>query len=416
MTTRPNLQDIVAEAKRKGYFATEDFPKLRFSPQEFLQLAKLLEKEHIPFGKPEIKEESIAKLTEKEAHKIVDALRRGIPPIDGIDYYSEGRQLLLNQVSRDLTTVAQQKSLVRFLNADIGQGKTHTLYQLREFAFKRDFAVSIVTLSQNSCPLYDFMAVYHDVMWGLRTADQRQRPALSNIFDRWIEEIRKLNPGRVIRIVRNELPSDLRDIMASYADATNMFRPDEVKRELILKYLGGEKLYSRDLDALGIHFRLTSDNALQILSEMATTIRHIGFKGICILFDEAEAIHSFARSDHRDQAFRNLRQIINQSQTFPHCYFVYATTPSFFASYTNTQLHRQLSSDSVMELGSLMVEEMQRVGTKVAEIYAIASGWKVPAEVIQVIHRLADIMAEQRIGDYIRRAIAILDETRPNLE
>ncbi len=252
----------------------------------------------------------------------------------------------------DLDTIAEDRSIVRFLNADIGQGKTHTLYLLRELAYDRDFAVSMVTLSQNACPLYDFMAVYHEIMWGLRTADQRSRPALSNIFDRWLRDIRLLDEQQIYEIVENRLPPTLRDIMAAYVDTTNLLRPNEVKRQEILKYLSGERTGKREVKQLGINFCLDSTNAIQILSEMAATIRLIGFKGICILLDEAELIHSFARSSYQDQAYANLRQIIQQSQYFPHCYFLYATTPSFMGSY-DTFWIRQLTSDALLELEPL---------------------------------------------------------------
>ncbi|MBN1135455.1 MAG: DUF2791 family P-loop domain-containing protein [Anaerolineae bacterium] len=412
MGTQANLRAIVAEAKRKGYFDPDDHPKLRLSQQEVLELMGLLSKKGIPYGRPEVEVRPMDELTAKEALRIIDALRRGVPAAEGTAYYSVGRDDLLDRVAGDLKAVANGRSLVRSLNADIGQGKTHVLYLLREFAFAHDFAVSIVTLSQNSCPLYDFMAVYNQTMWGLRTDDQRHKPALSNIIDRWVEGIRELNPDRVRRIVEQELPKDLREIMAAYVDATNLFRPNETNRQLILKYLSGEKMALGDIRRLRIGFRLDSDNALQILSEMATTIRYIGFKGICILFDEADAIHSFAHSSQRDQAYANLQQIIQQSQWFPHCYFLYATTPSFFDSQGGGWLAQQLGSDSMLELGPLGIEERQAIATKICKVYARATGWEAPFDVIKVIHKAADRMTGERVGDYVRKTIAILDEKK----
>lgn len=409
MTAEPDIRAIVAEAKRKGYFSTDDFSGLRFSQQEMLELIALLNKKGIAFGRPEPEETPIDRLAEKEAKMTIVALRKGVPPIEGTHCYSVGRHELLDGVARDLTTAASRKSLVRFLNADIGQGKTHALYRLRELAFDRGFAVSVVTLSQNSCPLYDFMAVYREIMWGLRTADQRRKPALSNIIDRWVEDIRAYDKARIREIVCHELPASLCEIMGAYAATTNMFRPDEKKRQLIIKYLGGEKVRIREV---GIGFRLNSGNALQILSEMATTIRYIGFRGICILFDEAEAIHSFARSSQRDQAYANLRQIISQSRGFRHCYFIYATTPSFFESYAGQWPNAILGSAGILELEPLGSEERQEIGVKIAKIYARATGWETSPKVLEVIQGVATVTAEMRIGDYIRQVVGVLDETR----
>ena len=304
------------------------------------------------------------------------------------------------------------KSLVRFLNADIGQGKTHALYLLRELAYCQHFAVSVVTLSQGSCPLYDFMSVYHDIMWGLRTSDQRQKPALSNIIDRWVRDIHQVGEWRVREIVYDEIPASLRSIMAAHVDATNLFRPNETKRQLLLRYLGGEQVDRKDLRSLGVSFQLDSSNALQILSEMATTIRYIGFDGICILFDEAEAIHSFAYSAQRDQAFANLHQIIQQSSAFPHCYFVYATTPSFFENYGAADLLREAGPGSLLELEQLNFDDRVALGRKVVEIYEIAMDWKVPPQLFQVIHKAARGTVDGRVGDYVRQVVAVMDEVR----
>lgn len=412
MSEGPDLAAIAREAKLKGYFSTQDFPNQRFTRQEFLELMRLLEKRGIPVGQPGSEVMPTADLSVETAKRIVDALQRGIPASEGIGYYSVGRDELLDRVRQDLAAVDRRRSIVRFLNADIGQGKTHLLYLLREFAFDRDFAVSVVTLSQNSCPLYDFMAVYRDVMWGLRTEDQRRKPALSNIIDRWIEDIRVYDRARIRQIVEKELPARLRVIMAAYVDATNLFRPNETNRQLVLKFLVGEKMLKRDIQRLGITFRLDSENALQILSEMASAIRHIGFKGICILFDEAEAIHSFATSRQRDQAYANLRRIVVESRRFPHCYFIYATTPSFFSAYGSDWLLPELGQDSMLELEPLSADELQDVGARVAKVYAVASGWEPPPEVAEGVEKAAAVMTGERIGDYVRKTIAILDEAR----
>jgi hypothetical protein len=50
MNAGADLESIVAHAKRKGYFAIEDFPGLRLSQQQFLELGQLLQKMHVPIG------------------------------------------------------------------------------------------------------------------------------------------------------------------------------------------------------------------------------------------------------------------------------------------------------------------------------------------------------------------------------
>lgn len=412
MSRDPNLRAIVTEAKRKGYFDPSDFPNVRFRQPELLELMEMLRKKSIPYGKPEIDINPVEELASADARRIISSLRRGIPSPQDCTSYSVGRQDLLRNVERDLQTVAEGTSLVRFVNADIGRGKTHALYLLRELAYARDFAVSLVTLSQSSCPLHDFMRVYGTVMWELRTRDQRRKPALSNIIDRWVEDIRALSPSRIRQIVEHELPPSLCQIMAAYVDASNLFRPNETRRQQILKFLSGERVLTSDRRRMGISFTISSHNALQILSEMATTIRYIGFKGICILFDEAEAIHSFSRSGQRDRAYANLLHIIDESQAFPHCYFLYATTPSFFESYGSGALIQRLGAISMMELEPIDTDLRYGLGKKIANVYARAFDWDIPSTTYRHISKVAELSRSDRIGNYVRQMVAILDEER----
>jgi hypothetical protein len=414
MNAGADLESIVAHAKRKGYFAIEDFPGLRITQQQFLELGQLLQKKHVPIGPTATDSPHAPMPTTVEAKRIILALRSGIPAREGLQHYSVGRDQLLDRIRRDLELVAEKQSLVRFLNADIGQGKTHTLLLLREFAFTNNFAVSIVTLSRDACPLYDFMSVYHEIMWALRTADQREKPALFNIIDRYVSAMRGRSNAEILEIVSHGVPARIREIMAAYIAAGNLFRPNVGRQQLVLKFLSGEKMLMREIRQLGLTFRLDEDNALQILGELATTIRFTGFKGICILFDEAEAIPSFSYSK-RIEAYANLGWLINQSAGFSHCYFIYATTPSFFESYTNS-LPAAAGPDSILELTPLSPHERQEVAERISRIYSLASNWEPTPEISRAIRIATTHRVDERMGDCIRKVITILDEGRAKAE
>lgn len=408
-----DIRAIVAQAKEIGYFDPANYPKLTLSMGQLAELKTLLDKKKIPFGRPKVDSGHRKLMARKDALAVVKALRQGIPAQDGIAHYSVGRDELLSSVYRDLTRVGDGSSRVRFLNADVGQGKTHTLYLLREFAFQHDFVVTIVTLSQHDCPLYDFMTVYNQIMWGLRTADQRQKPAISSIIDRWVEDIRaRYDRGSIKQIVYVDLPPNLRSIMGAYVETKNMFRPNELNRQMILKHLSGEKTILSDMRRLGIDFRIDSDNALEMLSDLAFTIRFIGFKGICILFDESEAIHSFSHSSRRSRAYSNLQQIIHQSRRCPHCYFIYATTPSFFASYGASDIAAQAGTDAILELDPLTKEDMLDLGDKIADIYTVAMSCDIPPAKRKAISEVVAKTSGLRAGEFVRRLIAVFDELR----
>lgn len=408
MAQKIDLLEIIQQAKDRGYFDFADFPGLTLSFEQFKELSNLLEKKKIPFGTSS----SITNLTQQEALFIVNSLRKGVPPPVDVTYFSVGRKNLIDKLSKDLQVVAQGSSRVRFMNADYGYGKTHSLYLLREIAFKQGFVVSIVTLSQNSCPIHDFMVVYDRIMWNLRTHQERNKPAIENVLDRWLQAIREKGEERA-RLIIKGLPDDLKSALHAYHESVSPVRPDEEKRLLVLNYLSGKKIYLRDLRSIRINKRIDSSNALTMLGYMASLFRNLNYRGICILFDEADPIHSFARFEHQDRAYSNLFQIIQQSQTAARCYFLYATTPGFFDNYVLYWSTHRIKDNDVFELEKLNVVELQRLSLNLCRIYSIAKGAKVPDNIERRLRNLAsDPSFGDTLGNFVRRCIAILDEGR----
>ncbi len=408
MAQRIDLSKIILQVKKKGYFDIADFPGLTLSFEQFKKFSNLLKKEKIPF----VNLGSTINPTKQEAIHIVNSLRKGIPPPIDVANFSVGRKNLIDKLSKNLQTVAQGSSLVRFMNADYGFGKTHSLYLLREAAFKLGYVVTIITLSQNSCPIYDFMAVHGQIMRNLRTREERNKPALENVLDRWLQVIREKGEESARQIIK-KLPDDLKSALHAYHESISPIKPDEEKRILVLKYLSGGNIYLRDLHKIKIKNRIDSSNALVMLGYMAMLYRNLNYRGICILFDEADPIHSFETFEHKDRAYNNLSQIIQQSQTTPHCYFLYATTPSFFDNYANYWPDHRINNNEIFELEKLDASELQRLSSNLCKIHSIAKDSKVPNNIEERLRNFAsDSSFSDTLGNFVRRCIAILDEGR----
>lgn len=409
MSQEVNIFSIVDKAQEKGYFYSGDYPGLRLSVDQFAELFEMLRKKGIPLG-PAGKKEGFS---EKEAVEIITSLRKGVPPPVNVTKFSVGRRGLINSFTRNLQIVAQGKSLVSFMNADYGYGKTHSLYLLRELAFKHGFVVSIVTLSESSCPIHDFMSVYDKVMWNIRTEEQRNSPALENVLDRWLNLVRERGEERARTIIHG-LPDDLKCALHAYHETQSPIRPNEERRLFVLNYLSGKNVYLRELRKIGISQRVESSNALPMLGYMAQLFKSLKYRGICVLFDEAESIHSFARIEHRDEAYINLFHIIKNSQQAANCYFLYATTPSFFDNYAHYWPSKHgIESKDILDLERLNVEEFQELASKIFRIYIAYLGKQIPTNVEVILRKLAtNPQYSDSLGNFVRRCIAILDEKK----
>jgi hypothetical protein len=410
MRQKRDLSAIIRQVKEKGYFDFADFPGVILNLEELKKLSQLLEKDGIPLGAEVTSDNN--ELSQREALQIVNSLRKGVPPPTDVTTFSVGRGNLLDKFRKDIRSVESGSSQVRFMNADWGAGKTHSLYLLRENAFRCGFVVSIVTLSQSSCPLYDFMTVYHQIMWNLRTREERTRPALENVLDRWLKEIKEIGEERGAHII-GMLPENLVCALQAYHESVSPVRRDEDKRLLVLRHLSGERLYLRDLHNIGIECRIESSNALGMLGQMALLFKNLKYSGICILFDEAETIHSFSRAVNRDAAYNNIFQITKQSKKTPFCYFLYATTPSFFDNYAPYWPATRISSTDIIELERLEAAELEKLALIICDIYAVAKVIKVPQQTHRMLLQLTqDPSFSDTIGNFVRRCVGILDEMK----
>jgi len=411
MAKHLDIKKIVDNAKGKGCFDTNDLGGVSLNMDQFKELHLLLQKKKIPLCRSQTEEKSDKLLASGEARGIINNLRTGVPAGRYITAYSVGQDKLITSFYQDLEAVGELNSRVRFLNGDYGRGKTHALRLLREKAFRSDFVVSEVTLSPEDCPLHDFMAVYRQIMNGIRTKENPNSPAIENILQRWLNNMRARRPEEVKRIVYEHLPPAIKGVLATYYDAQNFLRNNAHKRQMTLKYLYGDRLYARDKKSLSLTHEINEDTALMMLGQIAHLVRYIGYKGICIFFDEAESTHSFAYYGHRDRAFQNLRRITQESKNFHHCYFLYATTPSFFNNYPD---YNDIIEIEVLELELLSQEQRRKLCSLICDIYSRAYDWKVPAKTKEVLGHIEATLRQQNaeIGDLVRAVVAALGELR----
>ena len=73
-----------------------------------------------------------------------------------------------------------------------------------------------------------------------------------------------------------------------------------------------------------------AQNAKLMLQSLAGFVRLSGYKGLVILFDEAEMTYSVLRKSALKDAHNNLLSLINNIELLSGLFLVYATTPDFY--------------------------------------------------------------------------------------
>lgn len=370
-------------------------------------------------------------LTPFESEKILEALRKGVVPMDHLQRFSVGRKFWLDSIKSDLDFVCQGASKVRFLSAPYGGGKTHFLSLVKEKAFKSNYLVSYVELHSREAPMDRFEIIFPKIMRGIIASMDKN--GLEHIFETWINSFHLYSQDEIQKYLRDVAPSlDFRAALRSYLDFAGTESPEcQEYMRAILGWLGGSRLPSQLILKTGIRNPISISNVSEIMGSFLRFIRSIGFSGLVLLLDEAEAITSLTQSRKRAEANQNIRKILDNTDHHLGLYTIFATTPQFMKDPTkgarsypalwerikdviNLNLQHLSQRSIIIPLPSLKEEELKKLGETIIEIHGKAYGWEAnkrfPEKVKNNYTQLFQLRSEQKLTrHFIRVLVALLD-------
>ncbi len=294
-------------------------------------------------------------MEQRLALSVIESLRKGVPPQRGTDIYSVGYEKLIEGIKRHHLKGIEDRGIIRFISGSWGAGKTHFFRLLRDITFKERCLVSNVELSVNDAPLNKFERVFYGVIRNVTTPSvyHEDAPTESAPFGRVVRES-LLYLGAQDSLDSGELNHEsyskaLQKLMADQGididfkkmiqrywetylpEAADAAIQDQVRAE-ILQWFSGEGAIGAYRKRFGVNKMINKDNAKLMLQSLASFVRLSGYRGLVILFDEAEQSYSIMRKSALKDAQNNLLSLINNIEAIPGLFLIYATTPEF---YTN---------------------------------------------------------------------------------
>ncbi|EEP73862.1 ATP/GTP-binding protein [Micromonospora sp. ATCC 39149] len=335
---------------------------------------------------------------------IVDALRRGAVPANGLDALAVGLDRFAAALDEDLDRVAGGGSVFKAVRGEYGAGKTFFTRWLGERAKRRGFAVAEVQVSELETPLHRMETVYRRLVEQL-TTEQFAPSALRPVLDGWIYALEEdvLAAGTVAeadadgldRAVGELLERRLADISRStpgFAAALRGYRAaialgDHVTAGGLAAWLGGQPHVAASARrASGVKGDLDHFGALSFLQGLLTVLRDSGHPGLLLVLDEVETLQR-VRSDARDKALNALRQLVDDiyAGRFPGLFLLITGTPAFFDGQQGVQrlapLAQRLATDfgpeprwdnpraTQLRLPGFTQTALVQLGIRVREIY-----------------------------------------------
>jgi hypothetical protein len=340
----------------------------------------------------------------RRRREIVDALRRGTVPQQGLDVMAVGLRRFEAAIDGELAAVEAGGAQFKAVRGEYGSGKTFFSRWLVERAKRRGFAASEVQISETETPLHRLETVYRRVIDSLTTSEA-PASALRDVVDGWfhvLEEdvvaagVPREDEARVQQGVRELLERRLEPVtrqapafaaaLRGYREAS--VRGDVVQAEGLLAWLGGQPHVAASVRrAAGVKGELDHFGALGFLQGLLMVLRDSDYKGLVVVLDEVETLQR-VRSDVREKSLNALRQLVDEIDAgrFPGLYLLITGTPAFYDGMQGMQrlppLAQRLAVDFTTDarfdnprapqirLPGFSLASLEELGGRVRDIYA----------------------------------------------
>lgn len=347
-------------------------------------------------------------LSAKKRMEILDALRRGTVPQDGLDALAVGLERFADTLDEEIAKVAQGGSGFKAVRGEYGCGKTFLSRWLQERARSQNFATTEVQISETETPLHRLETVYRRMTERLSTASTRSG-ALRGILDSWFFALEedvlaggKVDPNDAPRLLEATGELMERRLSAisrqapSFAAALRGYREavaagDTPVAEGLVAWLSGQPNVAAAVKKkANIKGDVDHFTALSFLQGLLVVLRDSGHPGMVLVLDEVETLQRM-RSDAREKALNALRQLIDELDAgrFPGLYLAITGTPAFFdgpqgatrlpplAQRLHTDFETDIRFDNPrapqIRLQPFNHDMLMEVGLKVRDIFADGS-------------------------------------------
>ena len=286
-----------------------------------------------------------------ESPAIVNALRSGLVPNQGLEHFATGLDPLVSAVNEELDFVSGGKGLSKWIRGEYGTGKTFAARYLCARARERKFATSEVQISINDTPLHHLEAVYRRLIERLETAADGPN-AFQAIVEGWLyqvgDEVTRLrgisedDPG-FADATEQRLEDKLADlskrnpayaqVLRAYHRATH--EGDFATAQGLLAWLAGQPHTDRSvLKAAGTKGKVDGQASLTVLAGILQLLRQSGYGGLVVVLDEVETVQRM-NAQTREKSLNALRQLMDMlaKEELPGLYLVVTGTRDFFEGY-----------------------------------------------------------------------------------
>ena len=378
--------------------------------------------------------------------RVLERLREGLYDPLAVRLLTAQHEALDARLDADLQRLQAGNSVHLCVCGAYGQGKSHTLTYMREYALEQGYVVSAINLDPREAPLHQFRQVYRALLESLTfpagTDGSSPRPALAAVWQAWAraQALPAMDPSTALAaLLPADMPHPFKAILVALAQTTvpvpaerrtlqryRDYRPTVFPTTLQRALLGEAVPVMRLRPALKYRqvpfyqqqsLALHGDEPfLRMLQSLPELFYRMGYQGWVLLFDEAEAMMQ-VRTPLRAHSYRILHRLLYPPVPHPRCYPVFACTPDFFQqlaaedyslAYFDQNYAAAWRGLSIYQLHGLSRPAWQDLCATLITLHARAYRWSV--DHAQLLARLTARLPTLPLQDTRATLKALVDE------
>lgn len=264
------------------------------------------------------------KIRPRQRDAVIQALRAGVAPSQGIQFLQVGRQKELEAIIKDMDRVTDNGAAFRLVSGEYGAGKTFLLHLARQIALKKKVVTMHADLSPNRRLVASggqARALYSELIINMSTQSKPEGGALANIIEKFVGEVlqeSEVSGDSPDLLIQKKL-APLNDYVGGY-EITNVLQKycsaheqgDDAKKEAAMRWLRGEyptKTEARE--ALGVRSIIDDAMVFDALKLLAHFVAIAGYGGLVVIADECVNLFKISHTQSRQANYEKILQMLN---------------------------------------------------------------------------------------------------------
>lgn len=313
----------------------------------------------------------MANIKPRERDAIVQALRAGVVPKQGLRHIQVGRAKEIEQLVKDIGHIADGGATIRFIIGEYGSGKTFFMNLIRLIALEKGLVAMFADLAPDRrihATGGQARSLYAEMARNMATRTKADGGALASVVERFVTQAHHdaEKSGVATGAVIGERLSHIQELTGGFDFATVVKRywdgheaGDEELQTSALRWLRGE--YSTRTDArkaLGVRTIVDDANVYDHLKLMSSFVKAAGYKGLLIGLDEMVNLYKLSSAQARNANYEQILRILNDvlQGSAGHLGFLMGGTPEFLMNtrrglYSYEALQTRLAGNSFAREG-----------------------------------------------------------------